>query len=164
MISSGAKRDLMVLQFCKALLDVSKQDETISDTDVASRGKVDYHLNKRIDRALEKLSKRLQATITSLYEEGGKDLAKWSNSNLASRIGTTLTNIQAKTINLEMLALWVLFVNFSERDKAVHPAYSEWLEPNQYFRIIELMGGTEVAVLEGELFEISYDVVRWIKK
>ena len=164
MISSGAKKDLMVLQFCKALLDVSMQDETRKDVDLKNREiNKNYHLNKRIDRAIKKLSDRIQNTITVMFKEGGVELSAWVKKNLEKRIGLTLLSLQENSINLEMLAVWVLFVNFCERHKSIHKAFEEYTESDQYFRIIELIGGTSVANIEGEMFEISYDIVMRIK-
>ena len=164
MISSGAKKDMLVLQFCKAMLDVSKMEETVNDTDVVSvKNNKNYHLNKRIQTALDKMSDRMQTTLNTLYIDGGTSTAEWVRSNMNKRIGSTIKDFQAKTVNLEMLSMWIMYVNFCERDKAIHPLFKEWLDEKQYFRIIELLGGTEVARLEGEMFDISYDIVKRIK-
>lgn len=37
MISAGAKKDLLVLEFAQALLKVSKSDDVFSDEDVVNR-------------------------------------------------------------------------------------------------------------------------------
>lgn len=163
-LSSGAKRDLLVLQFVTALLTISKTEEVLNDEDLKVRDvKADYHLNKRIDRATLKLQERMQSTIEHLIKREGMELSKWLKAHLESKVMPALKSIVAKTINLEMLALWVAFVCFSERDKTLLPEFKEYEDANQYFRIIELMGRTEVARLEGELFEEAYKVVAILK-
>ena len=164
MISSGAKKDLLVLRFAQAIFTVSKTDEVFADDNLLKRdSKVDYHLNKRIERAISALETRIKSTSDTLIKRDGYELSKWLRSHLNSKIMPALKSITAKTINLEMLALWILFVNFSERDKSLIPEFEEYAEPNQYFRIIELLGGTAVARLEGELFEEAYRLVSTIK-
>jgi len=164
LISQGAKRDLLIIQFCKALLVIANTEETITDSDVMSRNNTQYHLNKKIDRALNKIIDRLQNTIDTLYLEGKADLSKWIVNNLEPRIGVALTKIQVKTVNLEMLALWILFVNFSEKDRKLHQAFIEWVDANQYFKVLEMMCNTKIAVLEGELFQTSYEIMEYIKR
>ena len=47
MISSGAKKDLLVLQFAAALIQVSKTDDVFNDDDLVKRvNNKDYHINK----------------------------------------------------------------------------------------------------------------------
>ena len=164
MISSGAKKDLLVLQFCQALILVSKTDDVFADDDIVNRhSNKDYHLNKRIDKALQALSDRMTKTIEGIIAKEGYTLSKRLKSALSSKVAPTLKSITSKTINLEMLALWIAFVNFAERDKTLIAEFKEYEDANQYFRIVELIGGTEVARLEGELFEEAYKVVAILK-
>ena len=163
-MSAGAKKDLLVLHFVLALFKISKTDEIIKDDGIAVRTvKIEYRLNKRIDRAVNKLIDRMQHTTELLMSKHGNDLAKWIRSHLDSKVAPALKSIVAKTINLEMLALWICFSNFAERDKTLIEELKEYTEANQYFRIIEMLGGTEVARLEGELFEESYRIVSILK-
>ena len=163
-IPSGAKRDLLVLNFCQALILVSKTDDVFADDDIVNRvSNKKHHLNKRIDRALEALSERMGKTIEGIIQKEGYALSKWLKSALNSKVAPTLKSITSKTINLEMLALWIAFVNFAERDKTLIAEFKEYEDANQYFRIIELIGGTDVAKLEGELFEEAYKIVAILK-
>lgn len=157
-LSSGAKKDLMIIKFCKALLDVAKQEDTITDTSISS-----CNLDEYVEDKLTKISDRLQSTINEAYKSNGWELSIWVNKNLDKRIGVTLTKIQAHSVNLEMLALWVMFINFCERDKPVASIFSEWLEPEQYLNVIELLSHTEVAKLEGVMFDLSYEIIKNIK-
>jgi hypothetical protein len=157
-LSSGARKDLLVVKFCKAMFDVAKQDETIADADISS-----CELDNYIEGKLVALSDRLQNTINKAYKNNGSELSAWVSKNLDRRIGLTLTRIQAHSVNLEMLALWVLFINFCERDKPIDDLFSEWLEPEQYLNVIELLSHTEVAKLEGVMFDLSYEIIKNIK-
>lgn len=161
-LSSGAKKDLMVLIFVKALIDYSLTDE--QDPQLAQASGLDYHTNKRLNRGLKKLSDRIQATIGRMYSIGGKDLVKWHKSNLDKRIKTTLTDIQMRTINLEMLALRILFLNFCERDAPVHPVYLEYTLVGQYYRLLDVLETTNIADIDKELYLLSYDIVGSIKR
>lgn len=164
MISSGAKKDLLVLNFCQALILVSKTDDVFADDNIVNRvSNKKYHLNRRIDNALEALSGRMGKTINGIMQKEGYPLSKWLRAALDSKVMPTLKSITAKTINLELLALWIAFVNFAERDKSLITEFKEYEDANQYFRIIELIGGTEVARLEGELFEEAYKIVAILK-
>ena len=163
-ISSGAKKDLLILQFCHSMIRVSAQEETRKDDDLKNRvSNKNYHINKRIDRHLLNLSEKLHETSDSIYKIGGQEVAMWVKKNLPNRIGGTLTKIQSETINLEMLAIWVLYCNFAEKDRPLHQNF-EWLrDANQYFKITEMMEQTEVSFLEEEMFKIAYDVINRIK-
>lgn len=164
MLSSGAKRDFLVLQFAKSLIEVSKKDESKADDDLFNRDdNKDYKLNRRIDRALDKLSDRMNETINALYKEGGRDVAEWTRKNLPRRVGGTLTKIQESTINLEMLAMWVMYVNFAESERKLHKEFEWCRDAEQYFKITELMTDTKIAGLEEAMFKTAYDVIARIK-
>ena len=53
-LSSGAKRDIMIVKFCKALLDVAKQYETISDTEIAKLEGEMFDLSYEITRNIKR--------------------------------------------------------------------------------------------------------------
>lgn len=164
MISSGAKRNLLVLEFCQALILVSKTDDVFADDDLIKRpSNKKYHINKRIDRALEALSNRMAKTIEGIMQKEGYELSKWLKSALDSKVAPTLKAITAKTINLEMLSLWILFVNFSETKTPLIEEFEEYRDAEQYLRIIELISETEIAKLEGTLFEEAYKIVAILK-
>ena len=164
MISAGAKKDLLILEFCQALLVVSKTDDAKSDNSLVNRQyTTDYHINKRIDRAIDKIIDRAGVTIKSIVAKEGYELAKWLKMALNNKIVPALKSITTKTINLEMLALWIMFANFSERNKTLIPELREYEDANQYIRVVELIGNTEVARLEGELFDEAYNIIAMLK-
>ena len=121
MLSRGAMKDFMVLQFVHSMIEVSMQDTSKQDIDLLNRDNKSYKLNKKIDKQLEELRDNLKATINSVFKEGGREVVEYVRKNLQSRIGGTLTQIQRSTINLEMLAMYVLYVNFAEKQRPLHP-------------------------------------------
>jgi hypothetical protein len=163
-ISSGAKRDLLVLNFCQALILVSKTDDVFADDDIINRvSNKKHHLNKRIDRHLQALSERMGKTIEGVIQKEGYTLSKWLKSALDSKVAPTLKAITAKTINLEMLSLWIMYVNYSEHKKPLIPEFREYEDAEQYLKVIELISGTEIAKLENTLFEEAYKIVAILK-
>lgn len=165
MLSSGAKRDLLVLCFAKSMIDVSKGDEAKSDDNLSPRtDNKDYKINKRIDNNLERINVKLNNTIQDMYEAGGIDTATWVKKNLNKRIAGTLTQIQEETINLEMLAIWILYVNFGNFDKRkLHDNFMWIRESDDFIKIADLMEETGIANIQGEMFNTAYDVIARIK-
>ena len=135
-----------------------------ADDDVIDRtSNKDYKVNKRIDKALEALSNRMGKTIEVIIQKEGYTLSKWLKSALNSKVAPTLKAIAAKTINLEMLSLWIMYVNYSEHKKPLIPEFKQYEDAEQYLKIIELMSGTEIAKLENTLFEEAYRIVAILK-
>ena len=163
-ISSGARKDLLILQFALALILVSKTDDVFADDDIVNRvSNKKYHLNKKIDNRLEALSNRMGKTIEGIIQKEGYALSKWLKSALNSKVAPTLKAITAKTINLELLSIWVLYCTFSEHRKPLIPEFREYEDAEQYLKIIELISGTEIAKLENTLFEEAYKIVAILK-
>jgi len=164
MLSSGAKKDLLVLNFCQALILVSKTDDVFADDDIVNRvSNKKHHLNKRIDRHLQALIERMGKTIEGIIQKEGYALSKWLKSALNSKVAPTLKSITSKTINLEMLSLWIMYVNYSEHKKPLIEEFKQYEDAEQYFKIIELMSGLDVARLEGPLFQEAYKIVAILK-
>jgi hypothetical protein len=164
MLSRGAMKDFMVLQFVHSMIEVSMQDTSKQNIDLLNRDNKSHKLNKKIDKKLEELRDNLKATINMLFKEGGRETAEYVKKNLQSRIGGTLTQIQRSTINLEMLAMYVLYVNFAEKQRPLHPLM-QWLnDADMIFGITDMMTETAISILESDLFLESYSVVSKIKE
>jgi len=165
-ISSGSRKDLLVMYFCCSVIKVSLKDvKKLSKEEKEELQERDdnknHHLNKRIDRRLKKLLEKMEVTINAMM--ANYETALWVRKHLDSKIGKTLMKMQNSIINLEMLALWILYVNFVERDKPLDKVF-EWLtDAELYFEITEMMADTKVSYLESELFNMAYDVVKMIK-
>jgi len=160
MLSSGAKKDLLVLYFAYSLIKVSKDSNEYDGIEAISNK--DYKINKRIDRNLDKLENDILKTIDSLI--GEVETAKWIKNNLDKRVGKLLMKIQDETINLEFLALWVLYVNFADnRTQKLNDEFSWLTNENLYFRVAEYLSKTNVAKVEDKMFMMAYDAVHMIK-
>jgi len=164
MLSSGATKDLLVLSFANSLINVSKQDATKEDENLPHRyDNKAYKINKRIDRRLEKLGSKMTSTIQEVYEIGGQKTVLWIRNNLNKRIKGLLIKLQEDKINLEMLAIWVLYCNFSEGRSKLIPQF-EWLKDGkQFIELADMLEETKVANLQGNMFESAYDAISIIK-
>ena len=163
MLSRGAMKDFMVLQFVHSLIEVSMQDTSKQDINLLNRDNKSHRINKKIDKKLEELRDNLKATINLMFKEGGRDTTEYIQKNLHSRIGGTLTQIQKDTVNLEMLAMYVLYVNFAEKQRPLHPLM-QWLnDADIIFGITDMMSETAISTLENDLFLEAYSVVSKIK-
>ena len=164
MLSRGAMKDFMVLHFVRSLIEVSMRDTSKQDINLLNRDNKSYKLNKKIDKKLEELRDNLKATINLMFKEGGLEAAEYVRKNLHSRIGGTLIQIKKDTINLEMLAMYVLYVNFAERQRPLHPLM-QWLNnTDMIFGITDMMSETAISTLENDLFLEAYSVVNKIKE
>lgn len=164
MLSSGAKKDMLVLSFVSSLFSVSKQEATKEDESIPNRDdNKAYKINKRIDSNIERISTKINETIDNLYKDGGNETSNWIRNNLQKRIGGTLVKIQDDKINLEMLGLWILYCNFSEIKRPLHEEM-EWLtEGSQFLRIADMMEETKISDLQGKMNFAAYDVIQRIK-
>ena len=156
-------KDFMVLQFVHSLIEDSMQETSKQDINLLNRDNKSHKINKKIDKKLEELRDNLKATINLMFKEGGRDTAEYVKKNLHSRIGGTLTQIQKDTVNLEMLAMYVLYVNFAEKQRPLHPLM-QWLnDADMIFGITDMMSETAISTLENDLFLEAYSVVSKIK-
>lgn len=155
MISAGAKKDLLVLMFAKSPIEESQRTD---DEDV-------LHIESEveIDKAIDDLSQRLSSTIDKLMQEHGQELLLWLRRATERRVKEALVKIMVKTISLEMLAVWILYVNFCERDKTIIVEFQEYIATEQYLDIICLLEHTNVSKLEQALFLEAYNVIGVLK-
>lgn len=164
MLSSGAKKDLLVLSFAKSMLEVSKGDDAKSDESLMPRtDNKDYRINKRINNNFDRVIERINETLDNLYLEGGKETAVWVKKNLEKRVGKVLLKIQHDRVNLEMLALWIIYCNFSETKRVLNAKF-EWLaQGDQWLRIADMLDETSSGEIQGNMFNTAYDVIARIK-
>lgn len=161
-LSAGARKELMVMQFAYSVIHVSMQEGL--DTELIKReNNKNYHINKRIDRRLKALEKKLSDSIVELLQEGGHETASWIRKNLDKRVSSFIVELQEKGVNLESLGIWVLFVNFCERKEPLH-VKMKWLQDEkQYLEMGDMMSKTEASAVEGEMFKEAHRVIERIK-
>ena len=135
-MSSGAKRDLLVLFLCKALLEIALDKDASEDSIQRDRTNKHYKLNKKLDSRLNKLYSMLNDTLNKAIT---KEIAKWLKSKTDFKIYNMLIKIQETEIQLEVLAMYVMYVNFCERDKRLDDIFQAYTDSSLYFDNIDLI-------------------------
>lgn len=160
--SSGAKKDLLVIFFAKSLIHIAldiQQEGTIA----RDRDNKNFKENKRIDRRLQRLLDTIDQTVAEIPVPLMRTLSVWINKQLAYKVKKVIEKLSHKEVQLEMLALWVLFVNFENR-KVLMEIYKKFEDASLYFDDVELL--MKVGVTDdtnGDMFLLAYDIVRQIK-
>ena len=161
-LSSGAKRNILVLAFVHALLKLSREmdDDKLNEEGVEVRHyNKHYKTNRRIDRRLEKLEKEVNETIESMMDY---DTARWLKKKTQTLIPKALKTIPKK-VSLEALAIWILFLNFFEKkDPVLHPAFEKFTEPERYMLLADLIEDV-LGDTNSEMFLVSYDCIEVLK-
>lgn len=166
-LSQGVLKDFMVLNFCGALIEISYTNPDgaiIRNTDNTV-----YKENKRIERRLREVRKHTSATIDAIGSVCNHKQQLWIKKRLTV-VGTALQWLERHdiNINLELLALYVLFVNFddNERDKMpVHPLYKWYQDSTNYMDTnADLIGNLLSDKTETDMFLLAYDLVSILKK
>ena len=165
-MNNNTKKDFLVLNFVSALFTVSNKD-TEDENVIKRTSNIDYKQNKRIDRRIDQIQETISKSIKDMYQLGGKDLTKWMKINLEKKIVGTLTKIQAETINLEYLAMFILYVNFAKNErngKTLAEPMQEIQDAMQYILDTTAMfEGTAVGDLEGDMYEQAHNIIMMIK-
>ena len=133
MLTSGEKRELLVIQFAQALLTTSgtqAQDGII----YLKEGK---ETTKQIKVLIAPLLLRLQATFRSSIDAENN---KWFKSKLNSKIWPLLTDLMLRDVELVSFAISCLYVNFSDnRIQPLSDRFAEYKDAGQYFEILDLI-------------------------
>lgn len=164
MISSGAKRDLLVIGLCNALLMIRNSEDVKEDKHLTKLNNKSHKVNKKLDMELETLQRRLHDTQTKMYHASNNPtkLGKWVRGNLDTKITKVLRRLKKNT-NLELLANQILFMNFCDRQLPLHKEYQWIAEESQHYKIFDLLGLTTAATVESETYEdavISIEILR----
>jgi len=169
MISSGARKDFMVMLFSYSLVFVST-DETMMDEMerdenivVSGSDNKNYHKNKRVKRRLEALRDKLSDIASNVYKAGGSELQAWVRKNNDIKIGNALQEIKNKEINLELLAVYILFVNFCEMRNKLLPEFDYLTDHKMLLELAEMIVDAGMGKLEESLFLEAYNLIRIIK-
>jgi hypothetical protein len=136
-VSSGAERDLVVLFVCYVFLLEALEGDCI-DEDIVS-------IYSKINRTLAPLPIRLKGRIQD------KGRSKLNSLKLGN------------TANLELLAYYVLLINFSEQAKTLHPILEPYRDAEQYLTVLDKIVDTQASILEREMYQAAYEVISHIK-
>ena len=133
MLSAGAKKDLLVVSFCHAVL------ETAINHDVMGREEIPNCKNKnRITRRCE----RLKSNCSDIFRSNITPLSqKWFKSNLQNRVAPALRQAEAENPQLEAFAIYVLYINFLDaREKKIDEMFKPLLNTeNSLFETLDLI-------------------------
>ncbi len=164
-LSTNAKLDFITMLFTKALIQISNND--YEDEGTVSRSNNAYNVNKRIDRRLDKIEQKLEQSVKDMYAVGQYDLAQWVKANMDKRIATVLADLSEKNINLELLAMQILYINFIDfrGTKKLHK-HMQWIEGEKtaIFDMLDLFDKTSIGHLEGSMYDLAQRAIARIKR
>ena len=165
-ISSGAKKDLLIIALANALLIVANSDDAKEDKDLTKLDNTSYKLNRRIDRRLNNLQAKLDETQKQFYidiDSGEpRKLGMWVKSKLNSKFIKVMNGLSKET-NLESLASQILFNNFCERDKPLHESFKWLAEPNQHHAVYDMIEQTIVGKITNSVYLDAVASIKIIK-
>jgi len=166
MISRGALKDFLVLNFAGALFEVSLANNT--DAIQRTNDNKHYKENKRIDRRIKALRIKTQEVMAEVGSLCDEDKVRYVKKNL-DKVGKLLYWFEKndQNINLEILALYIIFVNFDKNERKqmpLHQVYSWFANSDNYLdtnaeMISELLSGNT----ETKMFLLAYECVSRLK-
>lgn len=166
MISRGALKDFTVLNFAGALLEVSLQNNV--DAIKRADGNKHHKENKRIDRRVTALRAKTKEVLAEVGTLCNSDEAKYGKKCL-TKVGQLLYWFEQSdiNINLEILALYIIFVNFDPNERKqmkLHEVYSWFAVSDNYLDTnAELIGELLSGNTETEMFLLAYECVSKLK-
>lgn len=152
MKSAGFKRDLLVAMFCSALITVSQED--FDDDEV-----INVDTGAELEDAIRSIAKDIQATlIKSPY-----DVQKWIRRKTEVVVPMVLASINTKTVSLETLSLYILFINFIERRYPLDEDLKFLVSKYDYMDLAEKLNKTRLGDIEAEMFSLAYSVIERLR-
>ena len=164
MISSGAKKDLLVLGLTNALIMICRSEDVKKDEHLIRLSNKTHKINKKVWYLLDEMSEKLKQTQDKVYKESSNpfELGLWVKKNLNNRIMKVL-NLLDKNTNLELLCNQLLFSNFCERDKTVMECMKWLQEKSQHFEVFDLLSLTNASECEESTFRDAEMAINIIK-
>lgn len=164
-MSRGFMKEVLVLNLCSSILKTSKRKDTIKDESVVSRTSNKHHkINKKINAKIDNLVDIIDADFRIFMNQ---ELHNYLKSNMESKVIKVLTISErvAETcgVSLEMLAIYILFHNFCERDNKLDSRLEKFNMASYYLDTIDMMNNTEIEHLEENMFNVSRDIIKTIK-
>jgi len=166
MISRGVLKDFIVLNFAGALLEVSLADNTDAIQRISDNRH--YKENKRINRRIKTIRTKTQEVLTEVGALCDEDKIKYVKKNL-NKVGQLLYWFEKndQNINLEILALYIIFVNFDANERKqmkLHEVYSWFANSDNYLDTnAELIGELLSGNTETKMFLLAYECVSKLK-
>lgn len=159
-MSAGARKDLLVLFFAKAIFQTALEIETVGSIPRERSNKA-YRINNQIDRRIKSLMARITATIDRTIDV---KTSEWLRSKTKGLLFSVLIRIAQHEVQLETFGLYVLFHNFCERDKPLNDDYQEYTNAELYFSNVDLLKLTNISdELENKMMDLAYRVIAELK-
>jgi len=157
----GLVKNLDFIKMIKSMLQESLQydKEGLSDLQERSSANKNHKLNRQIDRRIEEQIDRLNEFA---YKQPREALLKSDRREEQIKLQVLrVENMARDKVSLELLAFYLLFVRFCEKQK--HPAVAELDNAKYYMDSAELLsqahwGDTDGEDLEVECFEVAYKI------
>jgi len=159
-LSQGAKKELLIIYFAKALIETSKLDY-VDGVLRRDRSNKLHNDNKKIDRRIDSLFSLLQNTADKLTNS---DIAGYLHSKAKNKLLLLTKKLCKDDIQLEMLALYVMLINFCERKNPLDSNFDKYTNANMYFDDMDLIKKTNITEDdEQKMMMIAYDAIAFLK-
>lgn len=164
MLSSGAKKDLLVLNLAISLIQIRNDRVVSDDRDLTKLSNKSHKQNKKIYTLMDSLRQKMLRTQDNIFKsaDNPKKLGEWVRGKLSTKIMPVLNSFDER-INLDILAHQLLYNNFVERDK---PLCSEmqWLQDGEiYNKIQDLFEQTNAVSIEDVAYKDALRAISIIK-
>lgn len=170
-LSSPVKKHLLIVMFAKSLFEIAikydEQDGTIPlSSEDQKRNNQNRKKNAKIDILAEKLMHLCVDVIDLVPDETKAENHEYFKRRNEHVLLPFLKSIGDTEVQLELLAIYVLYVNFCDiKDSKLAPMF-EWLtDVNMYFEGIDLIN--DVVSKEGteeSMYNLAYKAVNDLKK
>jgi len=159
-MSVGKAKEMLVAMFANSLITISTEPKVQDDPEVLARdSNKDYHLNKRVDRRLQKLKEDIRVTVHDCVSPSE---ARWLKTNNSKRTGKALMAINEDVASLELLAVWIMYNNFSEMNSKISKDFQLFMDYD-YLEIAEMLGKTDAESVEASMFNVSTEIIDILK-
>ena len=167
MTSRGTLKDVMVLNYASSMMQVSLNgaEEAIQ----RSEDNKNYHLNKRIERRVEALRERTETICKSVMSNLSNDEKDYLSKRL-NKVASVMKWLEKEqiNINLELLALYVIYVNFTPNERGnqkLDDRFKELTNPSDYFDTNADMIASTLKHTDAEekMFMLAYEIVSKLK-
>jgi len=156
-MSAGFKRELLILLFVKALLEISL--DPIKSEGALQRDRHNKYrkINKKIDDRIATIADKIIVVINRHMDE---EFAKWVKCKTNIKIYNLLAKIQEYEIQIEVLALYVMYINFCERKLKLDSALDMFTNSTLYFDNIDLIKNANIDEdTEQSMYYLAYKII-----
>ena len=155
-MSSGAKRDLLIIILVRGLLQVSLDDEKAD-------GVLEHDVNEKINGHIQSVINQLDKTMNAIPKGLMVTIQKWITIRLDYTMKPLLIKLSQHEVQLEIFALYLLQVNFEQRPVLLD-IYKWYQNPNNYFDGIDLI--LECGITEdqnGNMYQLAIKTIQEIR-